>query len=433
MVILSRVIQAWQKLAVAGAISIGMVLIAPVLGISARPTMLIPVGVMVGFAAVVMKREERNTIAPWGRQQSWWQLLVGVFFTFATLGPIVVLSVSTPRTPGHGLVAALYSGLVALGWTSLSITRKWWLIPVMLTAQMVFTNAIFQWSGTLGLLSIGDEWSERVRLAILALISTAMMILGYVFTLRFVRSITARATIAGAELEMARKIHERIVPPVQSDFGIAEVFGRSHPSSEMGGDLIDVSMRDGIVEVYLADVSGHGVKAGLVMGMVKSAIRMRQRSTPSLDVLVSDLNAVLADLMMADMFATLACVRISKVSGSVRAEYALAGHWPILHVSAQGQLTELPNEHLPLGVDGEELFQSGVVELRSGDLLALMTDGLIEVQNSGGKELGFGVFKDLITRERARPLAELHDAVIGIARQHGKQLDDQSLVLVRVG
>lgn len=195
---------------------------------------------------------------------------------------------------------------------------------------------------------------------------------------------------------------------------------------------MDVTVRDGVLDVYLADVSGHGVKAGLVMGMVKSAIRMRQRSAPSLDVMVSDLNAVLADLMMADMFATMACVRLFKSGAETRAEFALAGHWPILHVSAQGQLRELPNEHLPLGVDSSELFQSGMVTLHTGDLLVLMTDGLIEVQNSGGKELGFGVFKNLITRERARPLAELHDAILGLARQHGQQLDDQSLVLIRV-
>jgi hypothetical protein len=388
-------------------------------------------GAVITVVLTLRQRKERGD--DWAMRRGKRSLLfLGVFFAFATLGPIIVFATIKDKTPGMGLVAAVYSGAIAAGWSAISVYRAWWLIAVLVTVQIVLTDQVFEVANSAGLLQIGRGLSERSRLLILAGEAAVCMSVGYVYTLRFVRGVTRLAAIAGAELEMARSIHERIVPPVEKDFGIAQVYGKSHPSSEMGGDLLDVTVRDGVLDVYLADVSGHGVKAGLVMGMVKSAIRMRQRSTPSLDVMVSDLNAVLADLMMADMFATLACVRISKVAGNVQAEYALAGHWPILHVSAQGQLTELPNEHLPLGVDTEELFLSGVVGLRSGDLLVLMTDGLIEVQNSGGKELGFGVFKDLITRERAMPLAELHDAVLNLARQHGQQLDDQSLVLIRV-
>jgi len=336
------------------------------------------------------------------------------------------------KTPGLALAVSLFAGTIASGWAATSIYRAWWAIALLIAFQAVFTMPYFDAGSKVGLYAWGEGMSERVRLVLLAGMSAVGVVIGYVYTLMYVRGVTAKAATASAELDMARQIHERVVPPVEKDFGIAEVYGKSHPSSEMGGDLLDVTLREGLLDVYLADVSGHGVKAGLVMGMVKSAIRMRQRSTPSLDVLVSDLNAVLADLMMADMFTTMACVRIARRDGSTCAEFALAGHWPILHVTSSGTLTELPNEHLPLGVDSNELFQSGVVQLRAGDLLVLITDGLIEVQNSAGKELGFAVFKELIVRDRAKPLTELHDAVLNLARQHGKQLDDQSLVLVRV-
>lgn len=424
----------WAKTAASVVGSALVVALAWRIGWTANPGILnaIAFGAVITIVLTIRKRKQQGE--DWAmRKGSRRDLFLGVFFTFATLGPIIVFATITEKTPGTGMVAAVYSGAIAAGWSAISVFRAWWLIAFLITFQIVFTNRIFDVAQSVGLLQIGASMAEKTRLLTLAGEAALCMSVGYVFTLRFVRGVTRQAAIAGAELEMARSIHERIVPMVQEDFGFAQVYGKSYPSSEMGGDLLDVTLRNGVLDVYLADVSGHGVKAGLVMGMVKSAIRMRQRSTPSLDVLVTDLNAVLVDLKMADMFATLACVRISKVAGSVQAEYALAGHWPILHVSAQGQLTELPNEHLPLGVDTEELFLSGVVGLRSGDLLVLMTDGLIEVQNSGGKELGFGVFKALITRERAMPLAELHDAVLNLARQHGQQLDDQSLVLIRVG
>ncbi len=366
------------------------------------------------------------------RHGNHWHIFIGVFFTFAALGPVIVLSMMSVKTPGLAIAVSVFAGMIASGWAATSIYRAWWAVPILIAFQAVFTMPYFETGSKIGVFALGSGLAEKWRLLILAGMSAVSVVIGYVYTLMYVRGVTAKAATASAELEMAKQIHERVVPPVKADFGIAQVYGISHPSSEMGGDLLDVTVRDGVLDVYLADVSGHGVKAGLVMGMVKSAIRMRQRSAPSLDVMVSDLNAVLADLMMADMFATMACVRLFKSGAETRAEFALAGHWPILHVSAQGQLRELPNEHLPLGVDSSELFQSGMVTLHTGDLLVLMTDGLIEVQNSGGKELGFGVFKDLITRERARPLAELHDAIMGLARQHGQQLDDQSLVLLRV-
>lgn len=425
--------KSWHKSALASAAAVAMVAGAFVAGVQLFAGIWMPVVFGALVTTILTLKQKDSAERRWTlRHGNHWHIFIGVFFTFAALGPVIVLSMMSVKTPGLAIAVSAFAGMIASGWAATSIYRAWWAVPILIAFQAVFTMPYFEVGARSGFFNWGDGLLEKWRLLILAGMSAISVVIGYVYTLMYVRGVTAKAATASAELDMAKQIHERVVPPVEKDFGIAEVYGKSHPSSEMGGDLLDVTLREDLLDVYLADVSGHGVKAGLVMGMVKSAIRMRQRSTPSLDVLVSDLNAVLADLMMADMFATMACVRVSRVAGSVQAEYALAGHWPILHVSAQGQLTELPNEHLPLGVDSNELFQSGVVKLGSGDLLVLMTDGLIEVQNSAGKELGFAVFKELIVRDRAKPLTELHDAVMNLARQHGQQLDDQSLVLIRV-
>lgn len=425
--------KSWHKSALASVAALALVGGAYLIGVTFYTGMWMPVVFGALVTTLVTARMKDTAERRWAlRHANHAHIFIGVFFTFAALGPVIVLAMMPTKTPGMALATSVFAGVIASGWAASSIYRAWWAVPLLLAFQVVFTIPYFDNGHRLGVYSIGEGIPERWRLVLLMGMSALCVVVGYVYTLMYVRGVTAKAATASAELDMAKEIHERVVPPVKEDFGLAEVFGRSHPSSEMGGDLLDVTLRDGVLDVYLADVSGHGVKAGLVMGMVKSAIRMRQRSTPSLDVMVSDLNAVLTDLMMSDMFATLACVRLTRRGEQTTAEYALAGHWPILHISAAGVLTELPNEHLPLGVDSEELFHSGMVNLRSGDLLVLMTDGLIEVQNTTGNELGFTPFKDVIVRERAQSLARIHDVVMELARAHGKQLDDQSLVVVRV-
>jgi serine phosphatase RsbU (regulator of sigma subunit) len=257
-----------------------------------------------------------------------------------------------------------------------------------------------------------------------------MLASGYVFTIRFVRRIESTAARARAELDLAKQIHESVVPPVSLRTSCVEVFGRSDPSSEMGGDLIDAIERRAGVDIYLADVSGHGVGAGIVMGMVKSAIRMCLRNEPPLESLVTDLNAVLTDLTRPNMFATFACLRIP-VDGPI--QYALAGHLPILHaIASSGEVREIPNQHLPLGITFDEDYLSGTLTASPGDTLAILTDGLTEVQNADGKELGFAAIREAFRANSSRSLPELHDAVVAAARSHGPQLDDQSLILVRV-
>jgi len=189
-------------------------------------------------------------------------------------------------------------------------------------------------------------------------------------------------------------------------------------------------VREGEIDVFLADVSGHGVGAGIVMGMVKSSIRTLIRAGPALESLVTDLNAVLSELTTPEMFATFACIRI-RPGGA--AEYALAGHLPILHlVAATGDVRELPNDNLPLGIEAGERFVSGNVRLEAGDTLAVFTDGLVEVMNAEGRQLGMPALRDAFVRESRRELPALYAALMGAARSHGKQSDDQSVVLVRV-
>src|SRR5215472_584620 len=76
------------------------------------------------------------------------------------------------------------------------------------------------------------------------------------------------------ELSLAHGIQATLVPTVSFQNAAFEVYGKSLPSAEMGGDLIDVIESNGNLLVYVADVSGHGLEAGQLMGMLKTALRV---------------------------------------------------------------------------------------------------------------------------------------------------------------
>jgi serine phosphatase RsbU (regulator of sigma subunit) len=278
---------------------------------------------------------------------------------------------------------------------------------------------------------LGADWPTSGRLAILAVLSLVSLTAGYVLMVTNLRATERESARAVAELELAGEVHRTLVPPIAASTPFAEVYGRSQASSSMGGDLIDLIITDTHADIILGDVSGHGVNAGIVMAMLKSSLRTALLGGADLAATVTDANRVLAELTAPNMFATLAGVRV-RAAGAM--EYTLAGHLPVFHrKAAGGEWVEYDNERLPLGIDGGETYPKVSVPVARGDVLVLLTDGLTEVQNAAGEELGLeGVRAILRTAPSEGPLHILHDSIISGVRAYGKAGDDQSLILLRI-
>ena len=114
---------------------------------------------------------------------------------------------------------------------------------------------------------------------------------------------------AQAELAVAHEIHRVLVPSIDRTAGEDEFFGWSIASGEVGGDLVDLVDADGRWLAYVADVSGHGVGAGIVMGMFKSALRTRALADGSVAAVLGDIQTALMPLKQPNMYVTVACVR----------------------------------------------------------------------------------------------------------------------------
>jgi serine phosphatase RsbU (regulator of sigma subunit) len=111
---------------------------------------------------------------------------------------------------------------------------------------------------------------------------------------------------------------------------------------------------------------------------------------------------------------------------------ALAGHLPLLHyLYSCGEVREYPAFDLPLGVLPEQTFGSTEVFCQTGDILVLLTDGLTEVFDKNGREMGIEPVKDALVRSATQGLPELSASIREAALNFGKQNDDQTMLSIR--
>ena len=275
----------------------------------------------------------------------------------------------------------------------------------------------------------------RWRLAMEGTLSGVAAVLGYVVLSAFAATQGVKHVRVRTELELAEKLQQTLAPPLATGNRGYEIQGRSAPSSQMGGDLLD-AVEDGEgMACYIGDVAGHGIQAGVFMGMVKSAARTALLRPGSLAGLLGDLNRVLFDVKAGSTtYVTFACIRCRDDGpAGRRVEYSLAGNGPILHYHASSQTTsQLAMEQFPLGLFVHAKFQSGVAEAEPGDILVLLTDGLPEVENAGGDQFGLDRIAEIVSRNASGPLADLMEKLFAAVRRHGQQTDDETLLLMRL-
>lgn len=209
-----------------------------------------------------------------------------------------------------------------------------------------------------------------------------------------------------------------------------EAYGRSLPREDVGGDLVDLVANGCDVTAYVADVCGHGLPSGVLMGMLKTAIRYGLQFGHSLQVLLDGLNQVLPAVKEPNMFATSAMLRFD---GSNEAEYVTAGHVPLLQYRRRHRdIVRWSFDQFPLGLFEEASFVSSRIPYEDGDLFALATDGIVEAADPREVQFGLEGIESILCVHATCPLREIFDAVVAAAHRYGRQHDDQSLLLIRV-
>jgi hypothetical protein len=358
-------------------------------------------------------------------------LYAAAFFTFSSLGFIVDVMRPDVQAPFVVMLSALLTGLTAVLFIYVAAHHPRWFPPLLVVMLAVpFVNAMLQ--NQTGAVPFADAspLAIRVKLLVDGIGCLLGFVLSYTFFMGFIGAEGTRHARVLAEIELAGEIHRLLVPAVEQHQGRFELYGLSVPSTEVGGDLVDVVPTAGGWVGYVADVTGHGVGAGLLMAILKSSMRTRVLSGGGLDDVLGDVNGVLVPLRKPNMFVTLAAL-VDDGSGSLA--FSVAGHPPILHYrAATGAIDELSVAQVPLGIFEERAFAFARVTPRGGDLLAIVTDGLTEVFDRRDDEFGLERLKDAIRTSATQPLKTIAETVMRLTREHGPQSDDQTLLLVRV-
>lgn len=358
------------------------------------------------------------------------RLLVGVFFIFATLG--FVIDIFNPRAISFAwvLLWCVFSGTIAVLYLVAIMRGPKLFVPIVI-GQIVGTMALSRLvpSGESLVDAGGPELQHRLTLDGFGVLIA--IIAAWAWVAAFVNRQALDLVLATFELTIAQRLQTDLVPKVSLSTPYVTMTGQSIPSSQMGGDVVDaVELHDGVVG-YVADVSGHGIAAGVLMAVVKSSVRTHLLTSRPLSALLTDVNTVLPGLKDAARYATLAAVRV-KPDGTV--EYALAGHLPILHFSRRTRsIAQLTTPQLALGMFPEATYSSATAVVEAGDLLVLVTDGLTEVIDAADDEFGLERIGATIVANAGRPPGDIVDALIAAARRHGPQLDDQSVLVMEIG
>jgi len=229
--------------------------------------------------------------------------------------------------------------------------------------------------------------------------------IGYRLLVIFIRTEGLATVRMQTELALAHGIQATLVPTLAFQVGRFEVYGESIPSTEMGGDLIDVVESDGRLLAHIADISGHGLPAGQLMGMLKTAMRVSRQLGQEPVAMLESVDRVLPTVKEPNMYATLA---LMSFDDSSEAEYSLAGHPPILHYRESTEdIVRLAMEQSPLGLLPGGRYSSQRVTYSPRDLFLMLTDGISEVPNAKDEELGLTRLEQLLRQNAAAPVRKL--------------------------
>lgn len=233
------------------------------------------------------------------------------------------------------------------------------------------------------------------------------------------------------ELKTASSIQRRLLPPAPTGIAGYSFVGTNQPCRTVSGDYYDFIVRpDGRMYFVIADVSGKGVTAGLMMAGLQVAFRIFSKGDPDPATLVTKLNEALREILPRSKFVTLFLGRLDTATGAI--EYVNAGHTPPLLVQ-RGKAEEVVAGDILLGVVTNAMYVNRRIQLEPGDSLVLFTDGVSEARDSAGLELGSAALAAQMSSLHGSNAGAVATALTHAVLQHvgdAEALDDDVTIVV---
>ena len=235
------------------------------------------------------------------------------------------------------------------------------------------------------------------------------------------------------ELALARRIQARLLPPGPPLVPGLELHGLSEPALQVGGDYYDfIPVGDGRVALVIADVSGKGVPAALLMSAFRASLLSQLVPGAETGPVLARVNAFLHRSVEPGRFVTAFLALVDPRDG--RTVFTNAGHNPPMLVRRGGAVERLEAGGLLLGMLEDAPFETGAATLGEGDRLVLFTDGVTEAQNAAGDLWGevplAALLGEMADRSCAETVARIVTEVRCFESTRGAS-DDVTLIVAR--
>ena len=236
-----------------------------------------------------------------------------------------------------------------------------------------------------------------------------------------------------AQLNVARDTQRTFLPksdPVMPGYDIA---GQNVPSGQVGGDYFDfIKIVDSHLGIAIADVSGKGMPAALVMASFRASLIAEIRNNYSIRTIGQKVNALLCESLESGMYVT----AVYGVLDSVNHIFTFAnfGHNPPVLLRRDGKVELLTEGGVILGVNRQASFEERAFMLQPGEIIVMYTDGVTEVFDQDGREFGRAGLIDVINANSGKRSAEIAEAIrvaVSAYASPSHVFDDLTLVVIK--
>ena len=240
--------------------------------------------------------------------------------------------------------------------------------------------------------------------------------------------------VLSQEVAVARDIQMSTLPDTMPEVPGYDLHGHFQPTDHTGGDLYDLVVLNGRLFMLLGDATGHGFGPALSATQMQAMLRVSFRHGSDLDHAYMHVNNQLAEDLPDDRFITAFMGFLDPATHVIN--YHSGGQGPILHFRAADKSCDWHQPtNFPVGImEIDSRQESANLQLEPGDILALISDGIYEYNNTEGEQFGEDRVAGVFREHHQLPMAELTEQLIQAVREFAKtapQEDDITLVLVR--
>jgi sigma-B regulation protein RsbU (phosphoserine phosphatase) len=230
-------------------------------------------------------------------------------------------------------------------------------------------------------------------------------------------------------LQDARRIQMSILPRHVPHVGDFDVFGVSHPAEIVGGDFYDFLPLGESFGAAIADASGHGLLAALLVRDIYVGLRMGIGNDLKIARTIERLNRIFSKSRLTTKFVSLFYGEFDSNGDVV---YVNAGHPAPLHLqAAKGTFAELTSTGMVLGPVPDAVYGRRATHIEPGDIVLLHTDGVVEAHDPKGREFGAPRLKRLVSEARRESAREIAHRVVNAVKswRHGAAPEDDMTVV----